>query len=98
MCSFTTVIFSRLPYTHTTLSSPTYMVTSIINIQVKTSYGLKHDYNGHINHQAYEKSAIIYHFPPAPALAADGHTGALLLQQVDVGAPLSVRPVSLGPL
>ena len=74
------------------------MVIFIIDIQVKTSCGLTYDYSGRVNHHTYETSAIIFHIPPAPALAADGHTGALLLQQVDVGAPLSVRPVSLGPL
>ena len=38
----------------------------------------------------------ILHIPPAPSLAAGGHTGALL--QADVGGPLSSRPVSLGLL
>ena len=70
------------------------MVIFIIDIQVKTSYGLKHDYNGHVNHQAYEKSAT-YLTSPLLLLC---HTGALLLQQADVGAPLSIRPVSLGLL
>ena len=40
--------------------------------------------------------AILFYIPPAPALAAVGHTGALLLHQADVGAPLGGRPVSLG--
>ena len=74
------------------------MVIFIIDIQVKTSCGLTPDYNGHVNHHTYETSAIIFHIPPAPALAADGHTGAFLLQQADVGALLNVRPVSLVPL
>ena len=50
---------------------------------------VKHDYNIRV------LIAIIRYIPPAPALAAVGHTGALLLHQADVGAPLRGRPVPL---
>ena len=63
----------------------------------KKQLQIKNDYKDHVVIKLVNLRRIS-HIPPAPALAADGHTGALLLQQADVGAPLSVRPVSLGPL
>ena len=76
---------------------PTCMVIFIIDTQVRNNYRL----NTITKITSVIKLVNLWRIspiPPAPALAADGHTGALLLQQADVGALLSVRPVSLGPL
>ena len=84
--------------THTTLSSPQHMVIFIIDIQVKLNCGLTRITAVVLINTLMKLRRFLFHIPPAPALAADGHTGALLLQQADVGALLNVRPVSLVPL